>query len=162
MPPTDNFAFRVGTPFRYNATHVDAVGASPWNRPVGSPFVDRDKLEKVQRLSETMGCYQREAYVFTLEALNFTIEKLNHQGEFGHIDGKQLCEGICDYASRSFGYLTKTVFAHWGVTRTEDFGEIVFALVEEGLLSKQETDSPADFVEAFKFEDVFEKKLIYD
>ena len=124
--------------------------------------MDREKLEQVQRLSESMGRYQREAYVFTLEALNFTVEKLNHQGEFGHIDGKQLCEGICEYASRAFGYLTKTVFAHWGVTRTEDFGEIVFALVEEGLLSKQDTDSPEHFIEAFKFDDVFEKKLIYD
>lgn len=109
-----------------------------------------------------MGRYRREAYIFTMEALNYTVEKLNHQGEFGHIDGKQLCEGIREYACSAFGYLTKTVFANWGVTKTEDFGEIVFALVEAELLSKQESDTPEDFIEAFRFDEVFEQKMIYD
>ena len=39
----------------------------------------------------------------------------------------------------------------WGITRTEDFGELVFNLVESGKLGKTDKDSRADFANGYDF-----------
>ena len=124
--------------------------------------MSQQDLEVFQSLVDDDGRYRREAYAFTLEAFNFTMERRVKEGLHGHIDGRELCEGIRSYADIRFGYLTRTVFAHWGITSTADFGEIVFAMVRSGILSKQESDSMDDFVDAFDFDEVFERDLIYD
>ena len=75
--------------------------------------------------------------------------------ESRHVSGRQLCLGLRDYAIRRYGLLAKTVLNHWGVTRTEDFGRIVFALVEAGLLRKTDDDTLEDFQGVFDFEEEF-------
>lgn len=121
-----------------------------------------DQHEIFQQMAEGDGRYRREAYAFTLEAFNHTMEERRKKGLTGHISGMELCEGIRRHAEHAFGYLTKTVFSQWGVTRTDDFGEIVFGMIEHGILSKHEDDRREDFADAFSFDDVFEKSLIYD
>ncbi|MCA9319382.1 MAG: hypothetical protein KDB53_01540 [Planctomycetes bacterium] len=121
-----------------------------------------DDLEIFQSLVDQDGRYQREAYAFTLEAFNHTMEQRRRDGLVGHIDGADLCEGIRDFAERSFGYLTRTVFSQWGISQTRDFGEMVFAMVEAGLLSKQEGDTIDDFEDAYDFDEVFERSFIYE
>jgi uncharacterized repeat protein (TIGR04138 family) len=49
------------------------------------------------------------------------------------------------------------VFNFWGVQTTEDFGHIVFNLVEKGLLSKTPEDSLEDFRDVYDFKKVFEE-----
>ena len=51
--------------------------------------------------------------------------------------------------------LTLTVFDHWGIRETRDFGEIVFNLVENNLLAKTEKDTREDFAAGFDFDDAF-------
>ena len=46
-----------------------------------------------------------------------------------------------------------TVFNHWGISETEHFGEIVFHLVEVGLLTKTDEDSLEDFKGVFILKD---------
>lgn len=128
-------------------------------REEGAPMHDQDTI---QRLVNSDGRYRRDAYAFTLDALNYTLRDLRQKGHSGHIDGRQLCEGIREFAEQSFGYLTRTTFHQWGITKTADFGEIVFAMVNEGLLSRQDSDSKEDFEDAYDFDEVFETKLIYD
>jgi len=53
-----------------------------------------------------------------------------------HVSGQQLLEGIRDLSLQQFGPLAKTVLEHWGVTRCEDFGDIVFNMVDAGLLGR--------------------------
>lgn len=124
--------------------------------------MSQDGPEYFQSLVDDDGRYRREAYQFTLEAFNYTMAARRREGRHGHIDGRQLCEGIREFAEKSFGYLTRTVFSHWGIKSTADFGEIVFAMVEFGVLAKQDTDSKDDFVGAFDFDEVFEQNLIYE
>jgi len=57
-----------------------------------------------------------------------------------------------------FGPMAKTVFESWGVSTTEDFGEIVFKLIEAGVLGKTDKDSREDFSDVFDFNDVFERQ----
>ncbi|HLD35845.1 MAG TPA: Minf_1886 family protein [Planctomycetota bacterium] len=96
--------------------------------------------------------YRREAYDFIFEALEFTIKKIK---EKRHISGQELLDGIRDYAIQQFGPLAKMVFNKWGVHKTDDFGEIVFNLVNAGLLGKTEQDSREDFRNRYDFEAVF-------
>src|SRR5437879_1932730 len=98
--------------------------------------------------------YAYEAYEFVFAALTHTQRVLGRrppelpEGEIGpehHVRGPELLEGIRDLALREFGLMARTVFRMWGIERTDDFGEIVFNLVESGLMSKTDEDSRADF-----------------
>lgn len=97
--------------------------------------------------------YGEAAYVFVLSALNYVLERL---GEPRHISGREMAEGVRDLALERFGPMARTVLEHWGIERTSDVGEIVFALVESGVLIKQEEDTPDDFNDVFDFGDAFE------
>ena len=96
--------------------------------------------------------YQREAYNFTFEALEFTLKRIK---EKRHVSGQELLDGIREYALQQFGPLARMVFNKWGVRKTDDFGEIVFNLVNAGLMGKTEDDSKEDFKDRYDFADVF-------
>ena len=51
--------------------------------------------------------------------------------------------------------MTMTVFEEWGIRVCGDFGEIVFNMVDNGLLAKTEKDSRTDFQDGYQFEDAF-------
>jgi uncharacterized repeat protein (TIGR04138 family) len=101
--------------------------------------------------------YNPDAYFFLVEALDVTVKDIRkRQPDHGrHVTGKELLEGIKEYALDEFGPMAFTVFAEWGIHATADFGEIVFNLVEAGRLGKTETDSRADFKDGFSFEEAF-------
>lgn len=101
--------------------------------------------------------YQREAYNFVFEALDYTLKQI---GERRHINGGELLDGTRNYALQQFGPLAKMVFNKWGVSRTDDFGEIVFNLVEVGLMGKTEEDSKDDFKDRYNFNEVFKTENI--
>jgi uncharacterized repeat protein (TIGR04138 family) len=69
-----------------------------------------------------------------------------------HVSGRELLEGICDLALREFGLMAPVVFERWGIARTDDFGEIVFALIDAGVLSKTDADRKEDFQNVFQLE----------
>jgi uncharacterized repeat protein (TIGR04138 family) len=104
--------------------------------------------------------YAYEAYEFVFDALKHTQKMLGRQpppdkeGEpvaelHHHVSGPELLTGIRDFALREFGLMARTVFRMWGVDNTGDFGEIVFNLVESGLMSKTEEDRRADFQDVY-------------
>jgi len=59
---------------------------------------------------------------------------------------------------REFGLMARTVFHMWGIDKTDDFGEIVFNLVEANLMSKTNEDSRKDFQAIFDLD----KALVND
>ena len=103
--------------------------------------------------------YTREAYTFVREALDFTqklIGKETH-GQIRHVSGQELLDGIRQFALQQFGPMTVTVLEEWGVRNCRDFGEIVFNMVEIGLLAKTDKDSRDDFRSGYDFADAFRK-----
>ena len=78
------------------------------------------------------------------------------------MSGQQLLEGIREFALRQYGPMAITVLDEWGVRRCEDFGEIVFNLVDHGhgLFGKTETDSREDFKGGYDFEEAFKKPFL--
>ena len=66
-----------------------------------------------------------------------------------HISGRELTEGVRDLALDRYGPMARSVLAHWGIHATEDVGGVVFALVEQGVLVKQDEARVEDFVDVF-------------
>ena len=76
--------------------------------------------------------------------------------------GQQLCEGLRDFAVQQYGMLARTVLNRWHIERTEDFGRIVFAMVEGGLMHATEGDSVRDFDHVFDFGAAFDAEVPVD
>ncbi len=110
--------------------------------------------EVIDRLRERHPRYHETAYLFILSALHHVLEQLDQPR---HISGRELAEGMRDLALRRYGPMARTVLEHWGIEQTADVGAIVFALVDAGILLKQDDDSPHDFDSLFDFEEEFEE-----
>lgn len=106
--------------------------------------------------------YRRDAYWFLRDALDHTHKMLgNTQKEaIHHVSGGQLLEGIREYAAQQFGPMAMTVFAEWGVHNCEDWGEIVFTMVEHNVLQKTEQDSREDFKGGYDFFETFRRPFL--
>ncbi len=106
--------------------------------------------------------YHREAYVFVREALEVTQKCINKDARRRgrHISGQQLLAGIREYALEQFGPMAKTVFEEWGIRSCEDFGEIVFHMIEVDWFAKTAKDSRADFAGGYTFDEAFLKPFL--
>lgn len=107
------------------------------------------RLKEVVRAD---GRYHINAYRFIYEALDFTVRRLDKRR---HISGRELLEGVRDLALKEFGALAVMVFDVWGLHKTGDFGDIVFNLVEAGLMSRSDQDNREEFNDVYEFRDVF-------
>lgn len=103
--------------------------------------------------------FDPEVYSFVREGLDYTLKSLKRHGQNGnrHVSGQELLNGLRDYALREYGPMSKTVLNLWGVNTCEDFGRIVFNLVNSNVLGKTDADSPNDFKNGFNFDDAFVK-----
>jgi uncharacterized repeat protein (TIGR04138 family) len=98
------------------------------------------------------GRYHINAYRFVYEALDYTVKQLEQKR---HISGRELLEGIKNLAIEQFGALAVMVFDVWGLHKTDDFGNIVFNLVEAEMMSRSDDDTRDDFHDVYQFKDVF-------
>jgi uncharacterized repeat protein (TIGR04138 family) len=103
--------------------------------------------------------FARDAYTFIREALDFTQKLAGKEtrGAIRHVSGQELLAGIRKFALEQFGPMAATVFEEWGVKSCRDFGEIVFNMVEIGLLAKTDKDTRDDFQNGYDFTDAFQK-----
>lgn len=98
--------------------------------------------------------FDERAFLFVLSALEFAQAR---QTERRHLTGRELAEACRDLALERYGVLSRLVLEHWGVTATAHFGDIVFTLVDLGLLLAQSTDSRDDFVSLYDFSATFDR-----
>jgi uncharacterized repeat protein (TIGR04138 family) len=112
--------------------------------------------------------YHRDAYLFVREALDHTqrIAAKTVRGsakqESRHVSGQELLAGIRTCALEQFGPMAFMVLEAWGVHRCEDFGEIVFNLIEYGggMFGKSERDSREDFKAIWDFDEAFRQPFL--
>ena len=116
-------------------------------------MINDDFYTIVDRIHGQDTRYREDAYAFVMEALSFTQKKYKR---FKHVSGEEMLEGIKDLLLDKFGPMTLTVLKHWGIRSTEDFGNIVFNLVENKVLSKTDEDKIESFKNAYDFVEVFE------
>jgi uncharacterized repeat protein (TIGR04138 family) len=103
--------------------------------------------------------YDLDAYTFVCESVDFTCRKL---GERRDVSGAELLDGICDLALERFALLAPLVLERWGISTTDDFGRIVFALVEVGMLGKSPRDRLKDFHSVFDLREELERRYHVD
>jgi uncharacterized repeat protein (TIGR04138 family) len=105
-----------------------------------------------------------EAFEFVREGLRHTAQMVHgpvpqqpNPSDEGrrHITGQQLCLGLKCFATQRYGMLAGLVLARWGVTRTDDFGTIVYAMIDRKELRAGERDSIDDFKGVFDFTEAF-------
>ena len=116
-------------------------------------------------IRESAGTYPQQAFDFVREGLQHTVGLVHGEAalrepadvdESRHVSGQQLCFGLKDFAVRRYGRLARTVLARWNIHRTDDFGRIIFSMIEAGLMRKTDDDRFEDFVGVFDFDDAFE------
>jgi len=118
--------------------------------------------ETLDKILKRDSRYHRDAYHFVREALDHAHKLVNKGGKENvrHVTGQELLAGIRAFALEQFGPMTMTVLDEWGVRCCEDFGEIVFNMVEANLLGKTEQDSRADFQGGYNFEEAFRQPFL--
>lgn len=114
--------------------------------------------EQIRKLALQDGRYSLEAFRFLLESLPHAValagkaDKVNTER---HVTGQEVLAGMEAHARQLFGPLAAVVWRSWGVTEPLDWGRIVFLLVDNGLLNRQESDTIDDFDTALDFDEVF-------
>ena len=114
-------------------------------------------LELIHTLCTKDNRYAPDAYLFVRQALDITVKMLEKppEGPGRHVSGRELLDGIRNFALQEFGPMTRTVLRSWGINATADFGDIVFNLVESGVLGRTDHDSKEDFKDGYDFEEAF-------
>jgi uncharacterized repeat protein (TIGR04138 family) len=128
----------------------------------------------LEQVVHEIGRYPLEAFEFVRLGLTFTVQQIHgdrqhaaakakasapHDEPFDeksfHVSGQQLSWGLRNYAVHRYGILAATVLQHWSITRTNDFGKIVFAMVDSKLMAKTDDDDIRDFHNVFDFASAF-------
>lgn len=105
--------------------------------------------------------YPMDAFIFVQRGLDHTVKRVHGESKPSaepisrHVSGQQLCQGLREYALEQYGLLARTVLARWRIVNSEDFGHIVFALVDAGLMQKTAEDSIEDFTGVYEFSEAF-------
>ena len=112
----------------------------------------------VNEIHEKDDRYGKGAYFFVREALDHTLKTLGkaESKKAGHVSGNELLDGIREFALDRYGPMTMTVMQHWNVRQCSDFGDIVFNLVDYGILGRTDNDSPEDFADGYDFREAFD------
>ncbi|MFO0863188.1 MAG: Minf_1886 family protein [Gemmataceae bacterium] len=108
-----------------------------------------------------------EAYEFLFHALQHTQRVLGRDPALAveaknHVSGPQLLDGIRSLALAEFGLMARTVFRLWGIRRTDDFGDMVFNLIEANLMSKTDQDNRDDFHDVFDLDEALDYRITLD
>lgn len=109
--------------------------------------------------------FHPNAYRFLFAALKRTQQNLGRQNvdeDQAHITGPELLEGIREFSLEQFGLMARTVFHCWSIHTTDDFGRMVFDLIERGEMRKTDNDQVPDFSEIFDFETALDKQYHID
>lgn len=117
-------------------------------------------------LLKAAGPYPIEAFCFVREGLNYTANRIHGADESmdeldRHISGQDLCLGLRDFAIERYGLLAPLVLNSWHIARTEDFGRIVYAMIDFELMSQTPDDSEEDFRAVYDFDEAFSDEELF-
>jgi uncharacterized repeat protein (TIGR04138 family) len=109
--------------------------------------------------------FDRQAYFFVRDGLEYAVKELKKRDSARarvsrHVTGRELSEGLRDYALEQYGPLAITVLQNWGIRETIHFGDIVYNLIEYGVFSKTESDRREDFADVFTFDEAFVARFL--
>jgi uncharacterized repeat protein (TIGR04138 family) len=101
--------------------------------------------------------FATEAFSFVRDGVYSAVASIARST--GHVTARELLDRLRSLAIERYGCATQATLESWGVTSCEDFGEIVFALIEKGFLAKSPEDKKEDFANGFDFESAFPHEI---
>jgi uncharacterized repeat protein (TIGR04138 family) len=113
-------------------------------------IIERIRKELIDSGRDTR--YRIGGYEFILNGMEFYLTSI---GEKRHVSGQELTRGLLLFAQKQFGPLARTVLRYWGITGTEDLGNIVYNMIEIGIMSKQTEDTIEHFHDIIDFNEFF-------
>ncbi|MBY0308485.1 MAG: hypothetical protein K2Q09_07060 [Phycisphaerales bacterium] len=145
-------------------------------RPPSSPQPHPPATPDWAEIRRRAQAFPPAAFDFVRDGLAYTVEKMA-PGKAGsesvpeseaviaaapggrHISGQQLCAGLREMARERYGMLALTVLHRWNVRATDDFGVMVYALIDRGEMRSSHDDRFEDFSRQYDFGEVFAAKV---
>jgi uncharacterized repeat protein (TIGR04138 family) len=132
------------------------------------PTTTVESQSQLERLAAGEGQYPVDAYEFLQRGLAFTVSRIHGQtrdaqGNLAaeprhHVSGRELCEGLRDFALLQWGLMARAVLERWNIHGTIDFGRIVFILVRHRFMLTSKDDTLADFDSVYDFAKAFDSE----
>lgn len=138
------------------------IAQRPGMSSLAAAMPDLDVNEIVSLIRKEDPRFDREAYAFVRDGLEHAVKELKKRDAARakisrHVTGRELAEGLREYALEQFGPLAKTVLNTWGLHETIHFGDIVYNLIEYNVFSKTDSDRREDFADVYSFDEAFEQ-----
>jgi uncharacterized repeat protein (TIGR04138 family) len=114
--------------------------------------VDAELLQKFEQVVREDGRYAPEAFAFVQRGLEFATRRKHgrkSKGRSRHVTGQELCLALRELARREWGALAGVVLRQWNIRRTRDFGEMVYLMIDLGMMGKQDADDITDFDDVY-------------
>ncbi len=94
--------------------------------------------------------YPARAYAVLMTAINSLTEEKN-----ASYSATDILDAFHDIVLDQYGPLSYALLTEWGITCTEDVGEMVFNLVESKRIRSDEHDSAEGFANGYDFKEEF-------
>lgn len=124
-----------------------------------------EQQRSVEEILLANGHYPPEAFELVQRGLAWTVEKLARadkpEGE-RHVTGQELCWGLRDMALHEFGHMARTVLGAMNIHKTDDFGKIVFYLIDHAMMQKRPEDRLEDFRNVYDFTQAMDRHYNID
>ena len=128
---------------------VQAAAESPQVRD----YLQRHRVDVFAEVADRDARYTKEAFWFVRDGVHRAVQ--SRAGGSRHVTAHELLETLRILALERYGTNAREQLRSWGVTRCEDFGEIVFALIDNGVFGKRPEDRKEDFENGYDFETAF-------
>ena len=96
------------------------------------------------------GRYNGRAYALLMDVIHYLGGEDDR-----HMTGADVLDEFKERALDQYGPMTYTVLTEWGLSCTEDIGEMMFNLVDAHRISRDDDDSPEVFVGGYDFKETF-------
>ena len=106
-------------------------------------------MEEVDFTSDTFDDIVAKDSRYAARAYALLMDAVRNRGE------EELLEEFKERTLDQYGPLTYRVLAEWGVTCTEDVGEMMFNLAEARRIPRDAAGTPENFVAGYDFKEAF-------
>ena len=123
-----------------------------------TPMLDVELIARFEREVRRDGRFAPEAFEFLHKALEAAaVSKYGGGGRrrAQHVSGPELCRALRDLAVERWGPLAPAVLRYWNIHETRDFGEMVYLMIDLGIMGKQPSDDIHDFDHVYEFSAAF-------
>jgi uncharacterized repeat protein (TIGR04138 family) len=105
------------------------------------------------QVAATRPGYSKDAFRFVRDGVDHAVRSLSRTSR--HVTAGELLDSLRVLALERYGTSAGDQLRSWGVTCCEDFGEIVFTLIDSGLFGKRPEDRKEDFENGYDFKTAF-------